>query len=272
MLPIDRLISHRFRGFSAFENTIEGLQKALDFGVKYLEFDVRVKRCGTPIIYHDEYAIDPAGRKHVIADLQISDIRKLGGVFAHMPLAEDLFKAAADHANSDAIFLIDIKDLGFEIEINALVHLAGIQHRSIYVSWIPEVLYRIHNLAPSIPLCLSHWCESPDEKVRAAHHVDQSEDGIIPRVDAPYIHGDRRGWYISGGLKGEMLDILKASKGAICVPENMISRPLSDYYHLHGLQVSAFSFTDWPTIKAFDDTFKIDLYFIDNKRIFDETS
>ena len=57
-LTIDALISHRFRGFAKRENTLEGLKAALDFGVVNLEFDVRVAACGTPMIYHDEYALD----------------------------------------------------------------------------------------------------------------------------------------------------------------------------------------------------------------------
>ena len=56
MPKFDQLISHRFRGFSYRENTIKGLMNALDLGVQVLEFDIRVTRCGTPIIYHDEYA------------------------------------------------------------------------------------------------------------------------------------------------------------------------------------------------------------------------
>ncbi len=270
MLPIERLISHRFRGFAPHENTVEGLVKALDFGVQHLEFDIRVTRCGTPLIYHDEFALDGQGQKHHLADLTLDQVRELGGAFAHMPEADHLFDIAARHPNNTASFLIDIKDLGFEVEINALVHLAGLQDRSVYVSWIPEVLYRLHDMAPDIPLCLSHWCEQPNDTIRALHHVDEAIEGHIPRISNPYIHGQRRGWYVSGGLKGEMLDILVASKGSVCVPQDMISRPLSDYYHAHGLQVSAFSFIDWPTIKAFDDNFDIDLYFIDNKKVFDE--
>ena len=270
MLPIERLISHRFRGFSKFENTIDGLISALDFGVQVLEFDIRVARCGTPLIYHDEWASDKDGNQHHIANILASEREVLGGTFALMPTAEQLFEAAAAHANQSAKLLIDIKDLGFEPEVNALVHMTGLQSRSVYVSWIPEVLYRMHEIAPKIPLCLSHWCQNPNANIRAVHHVDTAPNGIIPRDTQRYQHGRRSGWFVSGGLKGKMLDILQSTKGAVCVPEDMITRPLSDYYHHHGIQVSAFSFTEWPTIETFDEAFNIDLYFIDNKEIFEK--
>ena len=55
MVNFKTFISHRFRGFSDVENTIDGLNAALDFGVQQVEFDIRVSKCGTPMIYHDEY-------------------------------------------------------------------------------------------------------------------------------------------------------------------------------------------------------------------------
>jgi len=41
MVGITQLVSHRFRGFSEKENTVEGLNAALDFGVAQVEFDIQ---------------------------------------------------------------------------------------------------------------------------------------------------------------------------------------------------------------------------------------
>ena len=270
MIKIENLISHRFRGFSRFENTVTGLKAALDFGVKVLEFDIRVARCGTPVIYHDEYARDAKGRKRHLADHLWRDYQSLGGTFALMPSADDLFISAAAHVNNTAQLLIDIKDLGFEAEINALVHLHCLQDRVTYVSWIPEVLYRLHEISPETPKCLSHWCQRPNALIRKLHIVNAAKDGIIPRNPAPYIHGERRGWFVDGGLKGDMLELLKASRGSVCVPQNMLTRELSDYYHGNDIAVSAFSFTDWPSIQSHFDKFQTDLFFIDNKTVFED--
>ena len=270
MVRLEQLISHRFRGFAPHENTLAGFEAALDFGVKILEFDIRVAKCGTPIIYHDEYALDKTERKHHLADLFSSSFEALGGTFSHMPTADELFAKAASHHNNSAQLLIDIKDLGFEIEIDALVHIYGLQDRVTYVSWIPEVLYRLHEISPNIPKCLSHWCQSPSQSVRALHYISQSDDGLIPRNPVPFLHGQRRGWFVQSGLKGEMLDLLKASRGSVCVPQNMLSRELTDYYHTNDIAVSAFSFTDWPAIHAHQEQFGTDLFFIDDKKVFEE--
>jgi len=271
MIRLRHLISHRFRGFAPYENTLAGLTAALDFGVLLLEFDIRVARCGTPMIYHDEYAYDASGKPHYLCDLMARDFAALGGDFGRMPTAETVFAHAANHANQKARLLIDIKDAGFEVEINALVHLFGLEKRCVYVSWLPEVLYALHDLAADIPLCLSHWSQKPDAKIRANHKVFAAKNREIARSDIPAsVHGLRSGWYIDGPLQGQLRRIIKASRGAICVPRDMISRALSDNYHADNIAVSTFAYTDWDHLNDHKDRFNIDLYFIDKKDVFEE--
>lgn len=270
MKTIDRLISHRFRGFSKFENTLEGFNAALSFGVQKLEFDIRVAKCGTPMIYHDEYALDRDGRKFAISGVMASDFMSRGGIFARIPTAEALFALAAKHSNQTSTLLIDIKDGGFEHEIHALIGLYRLQSRIVYVSWLPEVLYAIHALSPQTPLCLSHWCQPPDKKTRAVHKIYIAKDGVIPRPTSyNYVHGHRSGWFVDGPLKGELKNILIQTKGWVCVPQNMVSKSLVKNYQKHGIRVSTFSYTDWALLKSDNKKMGIDAYFIDNRTIFD---
>lgn len=267
---LNSLISHRFRGFSQYENTIAGLNAALDFGVKIVEFDIRVARCGTPMIYHDEAAPDKTGAQHHLSHHKASEFKALGGNFARMPTADALFEAIAAHAFKDTFLLIDIKDAGFEEAIHALVCLHRLQHRVSYVSWVPNVLYAMHDIAPEIPLCHSYWCQNPNRSIRAKHKVHTAKNGHVPRLDIPYIHGERSGWFVDGVLQGKLRDILIASKGSLCVPQNMVTREIVDNYHADGLEVSTFSYVDWPHIIEHKERFNIDQYFIDDKRVFDE--
>ncbi len=269
-IKLDALISHRFRGFWNYENTVEGLKSALDFGVLLLEFDVRMAKCGTPMVYHDEYAPDKNGNKRFLCDIPAHAYKKIGGRFAIMPTLEAVFSSINHHKNQTAKFLIDIKDLGFETEINALVHYYGLEKRVIYVSWLAEVLYRLHEIAPDIALCFSHWCSKTDKIIAQKHEILVSEDGNIPRINSDYIIGKRMGWELQKPLIGDMLEIIKKTKGIICVPENMINRKLSDYYHKHNIQVSTFSYIGWDKINKHKSDFNIDLYFIDNKQVFTE--
>lgn len=274
MLAINRLISHRFRGFSAEENTIEGLNAALSFGVRHLEFDIRVAKCGTPMIYHDEFARGGDNKIYKICDVMASDFAPrnqggIGGRFATIPTAEALFQAASQHPQKNAKLLVDVKDAGFEESIHALISLYRLQQRTVYVSWLPEALYQFHAIAPDIPLCLSHWCQNPNQAIRALHDVHTAVDGHIPRRADAMIHGHRSGYYVEGGLRGEMRQMLKETGGSVCVPQDMVSADLAADYRSDGIEISTFSYTDWPAINAHEAQMGIDLYFIDNKTVFD---
>jgi len=141
MADLSNLIAHRFRGFTQYENSLAGLKAALNFGVKQIEFDIRVTKCGTPLIYHDEYVLDKNGQIHHLKDIHASQLESLGGVFGHMPSAEDLFAAIAVHRHTDVKILIDMKDAGFEDMLYALIRANRLEDRALWVSWLPETLY-----------------------------------------------------------------------------------------------------------------------------------
>ena len=261
------LISHRFRGFYPHENTLAGLNAALDFGVLNIEFDIRVAACGTPMIYHDEFALDKNGKQRHLCDFKAPSYNALGGDFGRMPSFEQLIKQISCHKNKSCRLLVDIKDCGFEHEIHALIMLYKLQERTVYVSWQADVLYKMHSIAPNVPLCFSYWSMDVSPEIMTGHKVYKAQNGNITRTNKDYIIGERSGWSVATPLSGDMLDILCKSGGGICVPQVMITRALSDFYHSKNLFVSCFSYTDWQTIND-HKKFKIDFYFIDNKSTF----
>ncbi len=268
-LSIDDFISHRFRGFDTRENSLAGLRASLAFGVKYLEFDIRVAACGTPIVYHDEYAHDEQGKKRLIRNIKYNKFKQIGGDFKHFPTFEQLLKTIIGSGNKNAHFLVDIKDAGFEDAIYALIMLYRLQKRVTYVSWLPDVLYAMHELDKAAPLCLSHWCAKPDSHIRSKHIVYQAVNGEVARSQRKIIHGERSGWFIDGVVSGAMRDILVATKGSVCVPVNMVSRDLVGAYHKIGLSVSVFSYVDLAHAQSDKDAKNIDLFFVDDRSIFD---
>ena len=265
MVDIHNLVSHRFRGFAPYENTVEGLKSALDFGVKHIEFDIRVAKCGTPMIYHDESAPDKDGKIRHLCDVMAKDFKTLAGTFGRMSSAEDLFSVASQHSNK-AKLLIDIKDAGFESEIYALVRLNKLGSQAVYVSWVPEALYAMYDLHPEADFCLSHWCKRPDVKTRRIHKVFSANQGRVSRPKRRMVHGERSGWYLDKPLSGRLRDIVSS----VCVPQAMVTRELVENYHKDDIAVSTFSYLNWPDINRHKEQFNVDLYFIDNKKVFDE--
>lgn len=268
-LKIDNFISHRFRGFAPRENSLDGLRSALAQGVQYLEFDIRVTKCGTPIIYHDEYAIDENGKKQHIYRYLNQELKQLGGDFAHMPSFEALVQTFIGSGNKTAHLLVDIKDSGFEEVIYALIKLYRLETRVTIVSWLPDILYRFHEIDSDIPLCLSHWCEKPGSAIQSKHRIYTAKNGDVPRSNMQLQHGKRSGWFIDQPVSGPMLHILQASKGSVCVPVTMVSRELVSAYHDLGLPVSVFSYLTLKQAQHDKDKKNIDLFFVDDRQIFD---
>ncbi len=262
-----QLVSHRFRGFSDHENTIIGLNAALDFGVDQVEFDIRVARCGTPLIYHDESAKTATGKPVHICDVMARDRGSLGGTFAHMPTAEALFEAAAKHSNK-AKLLIDMKDAGFEDMLVSLAQANRLTDRIVWVSWLPETLYAIRDLLPDAELTLSHWCKNPNAGVRKLHEVYEARDGRIPRPPRKHVLGERSGWFVDGPLQGEMRELVQN----VCVPATMVTRELVKDYQADGIGVSAFSYVTREGLDAAEKELGLDDYFIDAKVVFDSFS
>jgi len=264
MVDMSQLVSHRFRGFSKHENTIEGLLAALDFGVSQVEFDIRVTRCGTPLIYHDEFAAAGDGQRHRICDIMARDRQMLGGVFAHMPTAEELLKSAAFHKNKAGL-LIDMKDAGFEDMLVALAKRFRVEAQIIWVSWLPETLYAIHDLLPDANLTLSHWCQNPNSAIRSIHKVYDAKNGQIPRPARTLVVGERSGWFVDGPVEGEIRELIHN----VCVPVDMVSRELVEGYQADGIKVSAFSYVTRDGINQAEKDLGLDDYFIDAKAVFD---
>lgn len=265
MVQLDQLISHRFRGFSDHESTIDGLNAALDFGVQQIEFDIRVTACGTPIITHDETAKAGDGQVHKICDIRAVQIQDLGGDFARMPSAADLFATIAAHKNQSCRILIDVKDAGFEDMIYALCAEHRLRDRAIWVSWLPEVLYEINEIDPSAKLCLSHWCRSPNALTRSVHTVFQAKNGTIPRPERTRVHGERSGWFVDGPLQGRLRELVDW----VCVPADQISAELVADYHSDGTKISAFSYVTKEAIEAAATKQGQDAFFSDAKAPFE---
>ena len=244
---------------------MDGLRAALDFGVQQIEFDIRLTRCGTPVITHDEAASDVRGRQHKICDVLARDLSSLGGDFSRMPTARALFEAIAGHPNQTCKVLIDVKDAGFEAMLYALAAEHRLRDRSVWVSWLPEVLYGIHDIDATAPLCLSHWCQPPGAATRLVHTVFEADHGHINRPERRYVHGERSGWFVDGPLLGQMREMVNW----VCVPASQISRALVEDYHRDGIKVSAFSYVTADAIAIAEERFGHDAFFSDAKAPFE---
>ncbi len=90
-----RIVAHRGLharfGRGPRENTCEAFVAALDAGVPWVETDVRLTRDGVPVLLHDLTLRRLWGDRRAIADLDLAEVQRLGGVGMRIPtLAEAL--------------------------------------------------------------------------------------------------------------------------------------------------------------------------------------
>ncbi len=260
------IVTHRFRGFSEFENTFTGFKNALESGVKYFEFDVRLTSDNVPIINHDRYFKPYTNRKIDIVTSTLDELMKSVNNSSPdtgiMTLSEalDLFKSKM---RAESRIFIDIKDYGEENQILNEIKIRALEENVIIVSWLPEVLFAVHNLEPEIPLCFSHnfikskllfnmmkRISNTDPissltrrmasiiKLNFADELNNIkfffEDYNGRETQPAKFISDKRDFEhtLNGAIEGRLLEIIDYSKGFVCIQYRMLDQRYAGLYEL----------------------------------------
>lgn len=88
-----KIIGHRGARGLAPENTIAGLQKAVEHHVDMVEFDVRVTRDAVPVLHHNPDVTDPNGKKHRISEYSYRELKEHK---PDLPRLEEALKAVGN--------------------------------------------------------------------------------------------------------------------------------------------------------------------------------
>lgn len=112
-LNLPLVIGHRGAAADAPENTIAGLRAALEQGINWVEFDVKMTRDEELILFHDDTLERTTNGSGAVATHDLADILELdaGSWFSEEFVGEKIatFEAALD-------FLLE-HDMGFNLEI-----------------------------------------------------------------------------------------------------------------------------------------------------------
>lgn len=77
LIRVPEFIAHRGYPWHYPENTIAGLEAALQAGARYVEFDVQLSADGVPVLLHDGGLARTAGVEVAVTDLPLSQLRAL---------------------------------------------------------------------------------------------------------------------------------------------------------------------------------------------------
>lgn len=150
---------------------------ALTHGCDGFEFDVRHTRDGRNVLWHDA-----SWNEHDVATTDYSDLVDRSG--NRLPVLEDVLDKFGDCAFLD----IEIKFPGHEESVIAALRVNPPQRGFIVSSFLPDVLLRLHALAPAVLLGLicdraqtmAVWYELPIQVVLP--HYSLVQPGLIAEV------------------------------------------------------------------------------------------
>ncbi len=246
---LDKLLSHRLRGFSTFEHTPSALDRACASAVPYLEVDTRVSNDGHIYLYHDArtgHDVNPTGvfarspaafldQLRFITDEPLLTLKKALQRFQHRTFPNQ-------------ILCLDVKDYGFEEEHLQLVREAGLDDHVYFVSWIPQTLIRLHELGVETPLFLSHWNLTAwgkpgrllttllrDKMFALGSHVIQGVNRAATDLSA-WRHGYSHK-LVCQDVPDPLRSTLSASEGGLCVHRSLYDEALATYCLQHGLKL-----------------------------------
>ncbi len=98
------IVAHRGTRGLAPENTMRGIRKAKELGLKWVEVDVRVTRDGIPILFHDEYMARMTGLRKKVREAEWAEIRRYRVCGEEITRLEDALR-------EDINFVVEVKEV-----------------------------------------------------------------------------------------------------------------------------------------------------------------
>lgn len=155
-MPVPLVISHRTQAGTMPENTLLGIDAAIEAGVDAIEIDVRATSDGTVVLLHDETLQRVAGDPRAITDVTRHELREVNllpfGDTARqsVPTLAEVFERVAGRA----IVVVEVKQSGIHDLVAAEVRRAGSAEWTWIWAFDPEVGRECRRSLPEVPVSL----------------------------------------------------------------------------------------------------------------------
>jgi glycerophosphoryl diester phosphodiesterase len=164
------IIAHRGAMGYAPENTISAFKIAIELGENALELDLRQTKDSIPVVLHDATVNKTTNGKGDIRIFNFNDLQKLdAGSWFDKKFSDETIPSlqeVIDVLNDSTILIIELKESnetypGIEERVVTLVKENRIESRTILKSFDPNVLRRLRETEPNIPLCYVYALRIP---------------------------------------------------------------------------------------------------------------
>lgn len=153
-----QIIGHRGAAGLIAENTLPSIQKALDLGVDWIEFDVHSTKDGRLVVIHNKHTRRIADEKLKVKHTDLLTLQQLetdSGI--RIPTFAEVVQLVGDRAKIN----VEIKSIGCAQEIAAtikrLVNADYTYDHFLVSSFSPTILAEVHAVNKRVPIGLLHW-------------------------------------------------------------------------------------------------------------------
>lgn len=159
-LPHPAIFAHRGASAHAPENTLVAFELAITQGCDGIEFDVMLSADRQVVVIHDSTLMRTTGHKGKVADLSLSEIKRLdaGSYFdiqfsdVRIPTLEEVFETVGKRTYMN-IELKNYESLGDDLpdRVASLVRRQNMTDNVLFSSFNPIALRKINRLLPESP-------------------------------------------------------------------------------------------------------------------------
>jgi len=227
-----KLIAHR--GYTARypENTIIGIEAAIEAGAKFVEVDVQLAADGMPMLFHDRMLDRMCGMEGSIADyppqqlaqFSAAEPGRFGDTFARTPIARLDELAALIRRSPTTQFFIELKRISIEhsgadnVLQQTIRTLEGLQHACTLISFDAEILEMAKRQGWRTGIVVEKWGQ-----VLNCARITQSHEG---------------------GREGKKTAHNSRPDPIFCIFCNVDGLPPSGSLHLPDIQLAVYEVTD----------------------------
>lgn len=276
------IVSHRLRGFDEHDASLKGLQNAITKNITHFEVDCRVTKDGEIVIHHDSQLGNDFPLQPYIADKTLKELKQIHYRNSNDSLLtlDELFETLAPF--KEVILYLDIKESGKEEKIIEKAAKFNLLENMVIVSWLPEVLFCVNTIHPSMQLCFSFYpiCNSFaatlnyfNAKVKSSFHLNRNvrnfflfdsynnENGAVGKYGFDFEH------FVSLPIGGKLLETLQSVNGIACVNYKLPTKSFIAELKKQNLKVCLYSINTEKDLQLYQAKFHPDIILTDSSTL-----
>lgn len=191
------LYAHRGASEYAPENTMSSFYLGLEQGANGIETDVRRTKDGVLVLFHDRTLERVIGETGGIADYTYEELMRMR-VKNHSTGREDVIVKFEDFLRyfgfRDVSFAIELKDIGIEAEVLALLDKYGMREKTVVTSFKLECISKVKQLRPDYTV---GWLAADFDGEAIAIMREMGAEQLCPQAENVTAENVRR-WHEMG--------------------------------------------------------------------------